>query len=128
MVPMAPGDSVRPAAAQAEDVPNPPGGAGARQEGSDRPVPRRLRILVFNPSYPPVACGVGDYNRGLAAALVRAGHDVTVITAAQIPAEEGGPVRVLALLGNWDVGSFLRAWRQFARPRPDLVVSGFPAV
>jgi glycosyltransferase involved in cell wall biosynthesis len=95
---------------------------------SNRPVSRRLRILVFNPSYPPTACGVGDYNRGLAEALARAGHDVTVITAAQIPAVADGPARVLPLLRNWDVGSFLRAWRRFARPRPDLVVSGFPAV
>ena len=52
-----------------------------------------MKILVFNPSYPPVACGVGDYNRGLAAALVRAGHEVTVITCAWATtagAHEGG--------------------------------------
>jgi glycosyltransferase involved in cell wall biosynthesis len=89
----------------------------------------RMRILVFNPSYPPVACGVGDYTRGLAEALVRAGHDVTVVTAATTATTSAnGPPRVLALLGNWDVGAFVRAWPRFPRPRPDLVVSNFPAI
>jgi glycosyltransferase involved in cell wall biosynthesis len=86
-----------------------------------------MRILVFNPSYPPVACGVGDYTRGLATALARAGHDVTVITGARSTTRVDGPVRVLPLLREWDIGAFLRAWPRFARPRPDLVVSGFPA-
>jgi glycosyltransferase involved in cell wall biosynthesis len=86
-----------------------------------------MRILVFNPSYPPVPCGVGDYTHGLAAALVRAGHDVTVITAAGSTTPADGPPRVLPLLRNWDVGAFLRAWPRFARPFPDLVVSSFPA-
>jgi glycosyltransferase involved in cell wall biosynthesis len=87
-----------------------------------------MRILVFNPSYPPVACGVGDYTRGLAAAMVRAGHEVTVITAAESTAESDGPPRVLPLLRNWDIVAFLRAWPRLMRPRPDLVVSSFPAV
>jgi glycosyltransferase involved in cell wall biosynthesis len=87
-----------------------------------------MRILIFNPSYPPVACGVGDYTRGLAAALVGAGHDVTVVTGATTTPWDDGPPRVLPLLREWDVGAFLRAWPRFARPRPDLVVSGFPAV
>ena len=39
-----------------------------------------------------------------------------------------GPPRVLPLLRDWGVAAFLRARRAFARPRPDLVVSGFPAV
>jgi glycosyltransferase involved in cell wall biosynthesis len=87
-----------------------------------------VRILVFNPSYPPVACGVGDYTRGLATALVSAGHDVTVVTAAGATDSAEGPPRVLPLLRNWDVGEFVRAWPRFALPRPDLVVSCFPAV
>jgi len=87
-----------------------------------------VRILVFNPSYPPVPCGVGNYTRGLAEALVRAGHDVTVVTGASPTAAAGGPPRVLPLLREWDIGAFLRAWPRFSRPRPDLVVSCFPAV
>jgi glycosyltransferase involved in cell wall biosynthesis len=87
-----------------------------------------MRILVFNPSYPPVACGVGDYTRGLATALQRAGHEVTVVTAVGSTAPADGPPRVLPLLGNWDLAWFLRAWPRFALPRPDLVVCGFPAV
>jgi glycosyltransferase involved in cell wall biosynthesis len=88
----------------------------------------RMRILVFNPSYPPVACGVGDYTRGLAAALVRAGHEVTVVTGATSTPRADGPPRVLPLLREWDIGAFLREWPRFGRPRPDLVVSNFPAV
>ena len=86
-----------------------------------------MRILVFNPSYPPVACGVGNYTRGLAEALVRAGHDVTVVTGPSATATADNP-RVLALLREWDIGAFLRAWPRFSRPRPDVVVSGFPSV
>ncbi len=87
-----------------------------------------MRILVFNPSYPPVACGVGAYTRGLAQALVRAGHDVTVITGAASTTTTDGPPRVLPPLRNWGVREFLRAWPRFARPRPDVVVSCYPAV
>jgi glycosyltransferase involved in cell wall biosynthesis len=87
-----------------------------------------MRILVFNPSYPPVACGVGDYTRSLADALVRAGHDVTVVTSAASRSVADGRPRVLPLLHEWDIGAFLRAWPHFARPRPEVVVSGFPAI
>jgi glycosyltransferase involved in cell wall biosynthesis len=87
-----------------------------------------MRILIFNPSYPPVACGVGDYTRGLAGALVRAGHDVTVITGAPSTNMADGSPRVLPPLRDWGVRSFLRAWPRFAWPRPDVVVSCYPAV
>ena len=86
-----------------------------------------MRILVFNPSYPPVPCGVGNYTRGLAEALVRAGHDVTVITCVASTAMADGPPRVLPLLREWGLIAFLRAWPRFPRPRPDLVVSCYPA-
>jgi glycosyltransferase involved in cell wall biosynthesis len=87
-----------------------------------------MRILIFNPSYPPVACGVGDYTRGLAAALVLAGHDVTVITGAGSTTVADGPPRVLLPLRDWGIRAFLRAWPRFAWPRPDVVVSCYPAV
>jgi glycosyltransferase involved in cell wall biosynthesis len=93
----------------------------------ERPERARMRILFFNPSYPPVACGVGAYTRGLATALVRAGQDVTVITCAASVTRADGPPRVLPLLRQWGAVSFLRAWPRFARPRPDLVVSCYPA-
>jgi glycosyltransferase involved in cell wall biosynthesis len=86
-----------------------------------------LRILVLNPSYPPVACGVGAYTRGLATALVKAGHDVTVITCAASTTITDGPPRVLPLLPEWGIISFLRTWPRFAFSRPDLVVSCYPA-
>ncbi len=95
---------------------------------ADAPEQHALRILIFNPSYPPVACGVGDYTRGLAAALVRDGNDVTVVTGATSTPSAAGPPRVLALLRTWGASAFVRAWGRFARPRPDVVVSGFPAV
>jgi glycosyltransferase involved in cell wall biosynthesis len=87
-----------------------------------------MRILIVNPSYPPVGCGVGYYTQGLASALADAGNDVTVLTAAGSIAPESGSPRVLPLLREWDLTEFLRAWPRFARPRPDLVVSCFPAV
>ncbi|MEA2273990.1 MAG: hypothetical protein QOI98_2698 [Solirubrobacteraceae bacterium] len=87
-----------------------------------------MRILVFNPSYPPVPCGIGDYNRGLATALAQAGHDVTVVTAASDAIATDGPPQVLPILQDWGVRDFLRARARFGRPRPDLVVSGYPSV
>jgi glycosyltransferase involved in cell wall biosynthesis len=101
---------------------------GARHFDTEGSARARKRILLFNPSYPPVACGVGDYTRGLAVALVRAGHDVTVVTGATSTSMASGPPRVLPLLNTWGVGAFLRAWPRFSRPRPDVVVSGFPAI
>jgi glycosyltransferase involved in cell wall biosynthesis len=86
-----------------------------------------MRILVFNPSYPPVACGVGAYTRGLATALVGAGNEVTVITCAASTTMTDGPPRVLPLVREWGVRAFLRAWPRFASSRPDLVVSCYPA-
>jgi glycosyltransferase involved in cell wall biosynthesis len=88
-----------------------------------------MRILVFNPSYPPVRCGVGDYTHGLAHALTAAGHDVAVVTAAGVTPADDGPPRVLPLLHNWDATEFVRrALPRVRRPRPDIVVSAFPAV
>jgi glycosyltransferase involved in cell wall biosynthesis len=95
---------------------------------STAPAQRTMRILIFNPSYPPVACGVGEYTRELATALVDAGHDVTVLTGATATSAKQGPPRVLPLLRDGSVRAFLRAWPRIARPRPDLVVSGFPAI
>src|SRR5439155_14878975 len=71
--------------------------------------------------------GVGDYTQCLAAALVRAGHHVTVLTAASSRTKSAGSPRVLPLLREWDIKAFLRAWPRFVRPRPDVVVSCFPA-
>jgi glycosyltransferase involved in cell wall biosynthesis len=98
--------------------------ASSDAEGADH---ARMRILFFNPSYPPVACGVGAYTRGLATALVRAGHDVTVITCVASTTRTDGPPRVLPLLREWGVVAFLRAWPRFRKPPPDLVVSCYPA-
>jgi glycosyltransferase involved in cell wall biosynthesis len=87
-----------------------------------------MRILIFNLSYPPVACGAGAYSQGLATALARAGHDVTVVTGATSTSATEGPPRVQPLLRDGSVGSFLRAWPSFATRRPDLVVSSFPTI
>jgi glycosyltransferase involved in cell wall biosynthesis len=87
----------------------------------------RKRILFFNPSYPPVACGIGAYTRGLASALADAGHEVAVITCEASTHVAEGPPRVLPLVGEWNLRGLLRAWPRFANARPDLVVSNYPA-
>lgn len=83
-----------------------------------------MRILLFNPSHPPMRCGVGDYARRLAAALREEGHDTTVVTST---AARAGP-RVLALLPEWDVRSYVRRLPRFSRPKPDLVITQYPSV
>ena len=87
-----------------------------------------MRIVIYNPSYPPVRCGIGEYNRGLAQALADAGHDVTVVTATAAEGRPRGRPRVLALMRDWGVRDFLRTVPRVAWPRPDVVVTGFPAV
>ncbi len=91
-------------------------------------MPDGRRILVFNPSYPPVKCGVGAYTRGLAEALADAGHDVTVVTSRGVPTSAETNPRVLGLLREWDIGGFLRVLPRVFVPRPEVVVSSFPAV
>ena len=87
-----------------------------------------MRILVYSPSYPPVRCGIGDYTRELAGALAARGHEVTVVTACSTAPDAARNPRVLAVLRGWGVTDFLRTLRLVARPRPDIVLSGFPAV
>jgi hypothetical protein len=52
------------------------------------------------PSYPPqdVTCGVGDYTRCLAAALVAQGEQVSVVTSTAWRGSEPGGVTVLPIL------------------------------
>lgn len=83
---------------------------------------------MFNPSFPPMRCGIGDYSRGLAQALTQAGHDVSVVTATSATASSEGPPRVLPVVLDWSVRDYLRAWPRFSRPGPDLVISGYPSV
>lgn len=94
----------------------------------DRSEPEQPRILLLNPSYPPVKCGVGNYTQGLARALVAAGAEVTVLTSSASRTDESGKPRVLALLREWDVRGFLRVWPRLRRLRADIVISSFPAI
>jgi polysaccharide biosynthesis protein PslF len=87
-----------------------------------------VRIVLFNPSYPPALCGVGDYTAGLAQALVRDSHDVTVVTVDGVTPPSAGPPRVWPIMADWGVGAFLRSRRRIARLHPELVISSFPAV
>jgi glycosyltransferase involved in cell wall biosynthesis len=87
-----------------------------------------MRILLLNPSYPPVLCGVGDYTEGLARALVREQHEVTVVTCEGVTQRSAGPPRVWPIMRDWGVGAFIRSWREIAATRPEVVVSSFPAV
>lgn len=87
-----------------------------------------MRIVMYHPAYPPVRCGVGEYTRALALALIDAGHDVTVVTGRGVTARSDGPPQVLPLMRDWGVKDFLRTIPHVVRPRPDIVVSSFPAI
>ena len=107
-----------------------PGGPWAATGASVSYGDARVRILVFNPSLPPIPCGIGQYTASVAGALSDTGHEVTVVTSAEL---EGAPtpgprVRVVPALRHWAPLDYARAWPRFAQPRPDLVVSGYPSV
>lgn len=87
-----------------------------------------MRILMYHPAYPPARCGVGEYVRALAVTLTEAGHDVVVVTGRSVTTRSDGPPRVLPLMRDWGVTDFLRTIPHVVRPRPDIVVSCFPAI
>lgn len=89
-----------------------------------------VRVLLITGSFPPMACGVGDYSQWLAEALSEcAGTQVAVLTSA-----EGGaagtktPYQVFPLLQNWQreeaaaVTDLVRRWH------PDVVHIQYPTL
>jgi len=86
------------------------------------------RILIFNSSYPPMRCGVGDFTRQLAETVAALGVATTVVTSRGPEIETSGRARVLPVIRNWALTSFFVNYPRFVRTRPTIVVVQYPAV
>lgn len=97
-------------------------GGGRRAAAGDA----ALRVLLVTGSFPPMACGVGDYTRGLARALAGVpGLEVGVLTSTQ--AGEGDPgVEVFPVVRAWHDGEFAAVREVLRAFAPDVVHVQFP--
>ncbi|HZZ86349.1 MAG TPA: glycosyltransferase family 4 protein [Anaeromyxobacteraceae bacterium] len=89
-----------------------------------------MRVLLVTGSYPPMACGVGDYTRSLAQALsLSPGVQVAVLTSTEAAATSANSgCEVFPIVRDWGepdratVEGLARAWR------PDIVHVQFPTL
>jgi glycosyltransferase involved in cell wall biosynthesis len=79
-----------------------------------------MKVALLAPRFPPAFDGVGDHAAHVAGALVRAGHDVVVVTETPdaVPPDGGRLVRV----HDWTANEFGRVWRELAALRPDRLL------
>jgi glycosyltransferase involved in cell wall biosynthesis len=86
-----------------------------------------MRVMLVTGSFPPLACGVGDYTRRLAGALAeRAGMRVSILTSRLKEPPRESSFEVLPVMDSWrlkDAGSAIRAIRKWA---PDIVHIQYP--
>ena len=87
-----------------------------------------MRVLLVSGSFPPMACGVGDYARALAAALSgREDVHVGVLTSAAADPAAAGGFEVFPVIRTWSPTELGRAKDVVRRFRPDVVHFQFPS-
>jgi glycosyltransferase involved in cell wall biosynthesis len=81
-----------------------------------------MRVLLVSGSFPPLACGVGDYTASLARALAKVpGLQVGVLTSSGVEPVDGASLQVFPIMPSWRLtdasrfNGFLREWS------PDVV-------
>lgn len=89
-----------------------------------------MRVTLVTGSFPPMACGVGDYTRHLADALAARGDvDVTVVTS-----RDGGggeaprPYALFPVVPGWGLEAFGEISEVLRRIAPDLVHVQYPTL
>ncbi len=89
-----------------------------------------MRVLLVSGSFPPMACGVGDYTRSLAASLSEcAGIEVAVLTSAEADGRrEGAPYQVFPVVRRWDRAEFAEVEAIVRSFRPDIVHVQYPTL
>lgn len=81
-----------------------------------------MRVLLVTGSFPPLACGVGDYTRALAGALAARGDvRVAVLTTAGAAPEPGAPYDVFPVMHRWTPDELPAALDVIREWRPDVV-------
>lgn len=82
-----------------------------------------MRIALVSPTFPPDACGVGDYSENLASALTSLGAEVRLWTARPGPAVRVGTVAAIRVVpGPWDRRRLVTIREGIRDSRPDAVV------
>jgi len=87
-----------------------------------------VRVLLITGSYPPMACGVGDYTSGLAKALVAHG-DISVCVLTSKGASEHDIVnalQVFPIMNNWTLVELFKAVKVIWSSCSDIVHIQYP--
>jgi glycosyltransferase involved in cell wall biosynthesis len=77
-----------------------------------------MNVALLAPRFHPQFDGVGDHAAHVTGALVRAGHDVLVVTESR----DARPPCEIVRIERWNATGFERARRALAARRPDLVL------
>jgi glycosyltransferase involved in cell wall biosynthesis len=90
------------------------------------------RILFITGTWPPMACGVGEYSRQLAAGLLTAGLEIGVLTssAAKLSGlEKASPTHpwFFAVVERWDRNAWRELEKAIAAFKPDAVHLQYPS-
>jgi glycosyltransferase involved in cell wall biosynthesis len=87
----------------------------------------RLRILLITGALPPMRCGVGEYTRGLARALVAEGAEVAVLTSAGAAGADPEPYQLLPVIPRWSLNHATTVRRVIRAYAPDVIHQQLPA-
>jgi glycosyltransferase involved in cell wall biosynthesis len=89
-----------------------------------------VKVVLVTGSFPPMACGVGDYTRHLADALsARDDVQVTVVTSEQARGGDApGRYEVLPVVRGWLPGDFGAIAEVVRREAPDVVHVQYPTL
>jgi glycosyltransferase involved in cell wall biosynthesis len=86
-----------------------------------------MRILLATGSFPPMACGVGEYTAWLARALAgRPGISVAVLTGTEAAAATSPGVELFPVIRDWKLSDVSRVRRVCEEWRPDVVHLQYP--
>jgi len=87
-----------------------------------------MKILLITGSYPPLACGVGDYSHSLAKALSAIpGISVSVLTSLGGREQQDSEVKVFPIMEAWGLAEACRVIRVIRRCSPDIIHIQYPS-
>ncbi|MCK5219389.1 glycosyltransferase family 4 protein [bacterium] len=87
-----------------------------------------MKICLVTGSFPEMRCGVGDYTRCLANELIKAGHQVTVLTSDQKEVRKIGELELRPEIRSWRSLNLWHILRELDRINPRIVHLQYPSL
>ncbi len=87
-----------------------------------------MKICLVTGSFPEMRCGVGDYTRCLANELIKAGHQVTVLTSNRKEVLKLGELEVRPEIRSWRSFNLWQLLREIDRINPQIVHLQYPSL